>query len=93
MRRALVFAALLTATLASTGADAGESTVTLNVAMWCPSCPYIIKQSLARVQGVKAVKVSFIEQTATVTFEDGQTDVAALMRATEDVGFPSTVRE
>ena len=93
MTRALALAALLTATLASTGAAAGESTVTLNVDMWCASCPYIIKQSLAQVEGVRQVKVSFVEKTARVIFDDSRTSVAALMQATDEVGFPSTVRK
>ena len=84
--------------LSGGAAVAGESTVMLNVGnMWCASCPYIVKQSLARVDGVSSVNVFLYEQTATatatVTFDAGRTDVAALMRATEEVGFPATVRK
>jgi len=84
--------------ISSGAAVAGESTVTLDVPnMWCASCPYIVKQSLAKVDGVSSVNVFLFERTATatatVTFDDNRTNVAALMRATEEVGFPSTVRK
>ncbi len=66
-----------------------EQTVTLSVKMWCPSCPYIIKQTLAQVPGVLGVKVSFDDQVAIVRFDDDKTDVTALTQATAGVGFPS----
>ena len=77
--------------LASLPAAAGQQTVTLKVDMWCASCPYIVKQVLASVNGVKEVDVSYQEQTAVVTFDDEQTTVAALTQATSDVGFPAEV--
>ena len=66
-----------------------ERTVTLSVDMWCPSCPYIIKRTLAQVPGVLEVKVSFDDQVAIVRFDDDKTDVTALTEATANVGFPS----
>jgi mercuric ion binding protein len=71
---------------------AAERTVTLGVdGMSCESCPYIVKQSLARVDGVKTVAVSFEKKIAVVTFDDARTDVSKLTRATADAGFPSRV--
>ena len=70
-------------------ASAAEQTVTLSVDMWCASCPYIIKQTLARVPGVLDVAVSFDDQVAIVRFDNDETDVTSLTRATADVGFPS----
>ena len=66
-----------------------EQTVTLSVDMWCASCPYIIKRTLAQVPGVLDVKVSYDDQVAIVRFDDDTTDVTALTQATADVGFPS----
>lgn len=66
-----------------------EQTVTLSVKMWCPSCPYIIKRSLAEVPGVLDVNVSYDDQIAIVRFDDDKTNVSALTQATADVGFPS----
>lgn len=74
-------------------AAANERTVTLQVGnMYCPSCPYIVKQSLAAVLGVKDVSVSFRNKTAIVTFDDTQTNVAALTDATFEMGYPSEVK-
>lgn len=85
---AVIFAASL---LASASAFAGERTVTLNVkGMTCASCPYIVKQTLAKVDGVKDVDVSFRKKMATVTFDDSKTEVAALTSATASMGFPSS---
>ena len=66
-----------------------ERTVTLSVDMWCPSCSYIIKRTLAEVPGVLVVKVSYDDQVAVVRFDDDKTGVSALTQATADVGFPS----
>ena len=73
----------------SVSAFSAEQTVTLSVDMWCPSCPYIIKRTLAEVPGVLNVKVSFDDQVAVVRFDDDKTDISALTQATADVGFPS----
>ena len=74
---------------------AAEQTVTLRVEnMFCASCPFIVKQTLARVPGVSHVDVSYEQQTAVamavVVYEDKETDIAALTAATSNVGFPST---
>jgi mercuric ion binding protein len=72
---------------------AAERTVTLTVDnMYCASCPYIVKQSLAAVPGVKDVSVSFRNQTAIVTFDSARTNVAALTDATFEMGYPSEVK-
>ena len=70
-------------------AYSAEQTVTLSVDMWCPSCSYIIKRTLAEVPGVLVVKVSYDDQVAIVRFDDDKTGVSALTQATADVGFPS----
>ncbi len=75
----------------SGAAVSAERTVSLGVKMSCPTCPYIVKQSLKKISGVREVKVSYAEQTATVRFDDAKTDATALTNATKAVGFPSTV--
>lgn len=73
-------------------AAATERTVMLRVDnMYCASCPYIVKQSLAAVPGVRAVSVSFRDKTALVTFDGAQTGIAALVEATTAMGYPSAV--
>jgi mercuric ion binding protein len=87
------FAAVLTLVL-STGATAfaAEQTATLEVQnVSCISCAPIVKRSLARVPGVSQVAVSEADETATatVTFDNARTNVAALVQATTNAGFPS----
>lgn len=59
--------------------------------MTCPTCPYIVEKSLAAVPGVTNVEVSFENKTANVTFNDSQTNVAALTSATRERWIPITV--
>jgi mercuric ion binding protein len=74
-------------------AMAHEQTVTLSVEnMYCAACPYIVKEKLAAVQGVIGVAVSYEDKTAVVTFDDDKADVAALVKATTDAGYPSAPR-
>ena len=81
----------LTTVVAAT-AWATPQTVTLAVSkMTCAACPITVKTALSRVPGVAAVSVSLEKKQATVVFNDAQTTVAALTRATADAGYPSTV--
>lgn len=90
MANVLAALGLIGAVLVSTTALAGEQTVTLAVDnMYCSACPYIVKQSLARVDGVEEVTVSFEKKTATVTFDDAKTTLAALTAATGQAGYPA----
>ncbi len=78
----------------STGAMAfaAQQTATLQVQnVSCVSCAPIVKRSLVAVPGVSQVAVSETDEkaTATVTFDDAQTNVAALVQATTNAGFPS----
>ncbi|MFQ5566803.1 MAG: cation transporter [Paracoccaceae bacterium] len=90
MRHVITGAGLAAILLSAGPALAAEQTVTLAVDnLFCASCPYIVKRTLANVPGVMAVEVSYDEKTAVVTFEDSQTDVATLTEATGNIGFPS----
>ena len=92
MKKSLGAAAVAVAILINGHAHAALRSVTLVVdGMTCVSCPYIVKQTLARVPGVGKVTVSFKKKTAVVTFDDSKTNVAALTIATTNVGFPSRV--
>ena len=87
----LVFAVSL---LFCTLSFAGEQSCTLSVEnMSCASCPFIIKQTLSKVTGVLDVQVSFEDKTASVVYDDSQTNVAALTDATTNAGFPSSLVE
>ena len=90
MKRLLCLLAIATALSTAGAAMAAEKTVTLAVDnMYCSACPHIVKQSLAKVAGVKAAAVSYEKKTATVTYDDQQTTLAALTAATTQAGYPS----
>jgi periplasmic mercuric ion binding protein len=84
--------------LAPLSARAGEQTVVLDVHHAdCVLCGPIVKASLARVNGVKAVAVSqpdaMADVTATVKFDDAATNVPNLIAATTKAGYPSAVKQ
>lgn len=80
--------------LVFTSAFAGEQTVTLQVdGMTCAACPYIVKQTLVDVEGVRSVDVSFADKSAVIIYDDSKTEVAALTDATTVMGFPSSLQE
>ncbi len=93
--RYILGAVSMAAVLMTSGPSwADEQTVTLAVDnLFCATCPYIVKQVLARVPGVRVVEVSYETKTAVVTFEDAETDIAALAEATARIGFPSRLME
>ncbi|HEX9811796.1 MAG TPA: mercury resistance system periplasmic binding protein MerP [Burkholderiales bacterium] len=85
------FAAVLVA-LAGTAA-APTNTVTLAVRnMTCPVCPITVKKALNRVPGVSRTDVSYERKEAVVTYDDAKTNVDALIKATTNAGYPSTVK-
>ena len=61
--------------------------------MTCSVCPITVKKSLQKVPGVTDAKIDFERKTATVRFDTGKADVAALVKATTEAGFPSTPRK
>lgn len=76
----------------NTAAQQGFRTVSLRVEnMNCASCPYIVRRSLEKVDGVKSAKVSFREKTAVVTFDPAKCSAKDLVAATAGSGFPSSV--
>ena len=73
---------------------AAPKTVTLSVpTMDCPVCPITVKKALSKVPGVSQADVNFEKRQATVTFDDANTNVEALTRATNAAGYPSTPAE
>tara|TARA_R110002153_G_scaffold200366_2_gene353724 strand:- start:2505 stop:2804 length:300 start_codon:yes stop_codon:yes gene_type:complete len=84
----IVFAMLTTA---SSMATAAEQTIKLSVPdMTCISCPYMVKQAISAVDGIKAVEATMEDRSATVTFEDTLTSIEAIQQATADIGYRST---
>jgi mercuric ion binding protein len=73
---------------------ATRSSVTLSVAnMTCVTCPVTVRMALGKVDGVSKATVDFGKKEAVVTFDDAKTTVAALIKATTDAGYPSSVKQ
>ncbi|WP_374588696.1 mercury resistance system periplasmic binding protein MerP [Ideonella dechloratans] len=90
MKPLLTLTGALAALVLAAPALAAPQQVTLNVpTMDCATCPITIRVALMKVPGVSKAVVSYNKRTAKVSYDDAQTDVAALMRATEGVGYPS----
>jgi mercuric ion binding protein len=88
MRR-LLFAALLAAPLGVLAAE--PQTVVLDVQnMTCELCPITVKKALDKVPGVTASKIDVAKKTATVKFDPDRANVAVLVKATTNAGYPST---
>jgi mercuric ion binding protein len=69
-------------------------TVVLDVQnMTCPVCPITVRKALERVPGVADAKVDLERKTATVTFDPDKADPVALVKATTDAGYPSSVHK
>lgn len=76
----------------SAPAWATTQTVTLSVTgMTCAACPITIKKALNKVKGVENIEVNLEKKEALVTFDDAKTTVEALLEATKNAGYPSTV--
>ncbi len=72
---------------------AATQTVTLSVpGMTCASCPITVKKALSKVEGVSKTDVSFEKREAVVTFDDAKANMQKLTKATENAGYPSSVK-
>jgi mercuric ion binding protein len=77
-----------------TQTQANTQSVTLDMQnMTCPMCKFTIKKALQGVDGVQKVNVDYDSKTAAVTFDPQKTNNEALIKATTNAGYPSSVRE
>ncbi len=89
-----VFATWLVAMLPLAAQAAPPQTAVLDVQnMTCAMCPIAVRKSLEKVPGVSQARVDFDKKTATVTFDPDRASTDALVQATTNAGFPSTVRK
>ncbi|MGU2420651.1 mercury resistance system periplasmic binding protein MerP [Burkholderia cenocepacia] len=73
---------------------AATQTVTLAVpGMTCAACPITVEKALSKVEGVSKVNVGFEKREAVVTFDNAKTSAQKLTKATEDAGYPSSVKQ
>jgi len=93
MRKFAVIAALVI-TSAMPAFAATPQAVVLDVQnMTCSLCPITVKKSLEAVPGVRDAKVDLGQKTATVKFDPDKADIATLVKATTNAGFPATVHK
>lgn len=52
-----------------------------------------VRRSLTKVNGVTKADVSLEKAEAVVTFDDAKTGTDALLKATKDAGYPSTLKK
>jgi periplasmic mercuric ion binding protein len=86
---------LASLTLAAVVAPVSAATQTVTLAvpgMTCAACPITVKKALSKVEGVSKTDVNFDKREAVVTFDDAKTNVQKLTRATEEAGYPSSVK-
>jgi len=78
----------------SLSAWAQPQTITLDLpTMNCAMCPITVKKALNKAEGVSSVEVSYEKKEAVVTFDDTKTNASALVEATTNTGYPSTVKD
>ncbi len=98
MKNSLAILILCASLAPAMPAGAEERTVVLHVHHAdCVLCGPIVKRTLERVSGVKAVVVSqtnaMADVTATVTFEAAQANARQLIAATTRAGYPADLRQ
>ena len=57
--------------------------------MTCSMCSITVRKALEKVPGVVDAKVDYDRQTASVKYDPDKADLAALVKATTNAGFPS----
>lgn len=93
-RKSLIGRALVAALALAGAVRASPRTVTLNVSgMTCEACPITVKKALQKVPGVSKIEVRYEKKQVLVSFDDAKTNTDALVKATTDAGYPSTVEE
>lgn len=93
MKRVL-FAISLLATVAALPAGATPQTVTLSVpGMDCSTCPITVRKALTNVAGVTRAEASLDTKQAVVTFDNSKAGVDALIKATTNAGYPSSLKK
>ena len=57
------------------------------------SCVASVKRSLTKIDGVSKADVSLEQAEAVVTYDDAKTGIEAMLKATKDAGYPSTLKK
>jgi mercuric ion binding protein len=57
--------------------------------MTCSLCPYTVKKSLMKVNGVKSADIDIKTKAATILYDPNVTSPNALIQATSNAGYPT----
>lgn len=87
MKKAIVFILMLAAV-----AMASEDKVTINIdGMSCNGCVGKVTKTLEKIEGVKTAQVTLKPGSATVLYDNQQTDSDALMKAVAGLGYKANL--
>jgi len=76
------------------GAETTLKTVSFDVpGMTCVTCPYTVKKTLQKIDGVTEADSAFETMSATATFDPAKTSIDVMLEALKNQGYPSTVAE
>ena len=89
MRRLVIL--LLLSIPGSVFAATPQTTVLDLQNLTCALCSITVHKALEKVPGVIAAQVDYDHKTATVKYDPDKTSSAALVHATTNAGFPSTL--
>ena len=87
--KAFALAVFAGASLNAPAGAAERQTVLAVDNMTCAACPYVVRQALKAVAGVRAAEVDFVSRRAVVICDDAVTSTPVLTAATANAGFPS----
>lgn len=59
----------------------------------CYGCLNTVRKALQKVPGVEDTKIDLEKKAITVQFDPAKTNTEALVKATANAGFPSTVKK
>jgi len=84
--------AAITDAIKTAGYGVREAQATLNISkMTCASCAGRVERALKGQVGVTSAEVNLALETATVHYIPSQTDIAILVKASSDAGYPAEV--
>jgi copper chaperone len=86
----LMSAAIVCVTLHGQALAAGQTTLLHIQNLMCGADPHIIQGSLAALKGVAEIKISLENKTVTVSYDESQVSLEALLRAVGIAGYPAT---
>ena len=82
------------ATVETVDTENALKTVSFDVpGMTCPTCPYTVKKTLQKIDGVTEAESSFETMSATATFDPAKTNIDEMLEALKNQGYPSSVAE